>query len=102
MKRFNALKVSAKILLGFGFAAAITGVVGYFGVSATLDLSRMLSAMYTDKLTPVADVSNANMQAIFARETFMVTSALSALSATSKACLTSPFTSFIASSLRPA
>ena len=62
---FSHSTINARMVMLALFSATLTLAIGLFGVSRTAQVNDMLNAMYDTNLTPIADVANANMQAIY-------------------------------------
>ncbi len=67
MQWFNDLKIGAKLLLGFALVAAITGIVGWMGLSGVKNLEAASRNMYENQLTPIRDLGYANAALLNAR-----------------------------------
>jgi len=65
MSTLNSISIRTRLLGLLIASALLTLVVGVFGVTRTAEVNDMLNAMYDDNLVPVADIANANMQAIY-------------------------------------
>lgn len=62
---FTRSSIGARMLALAVLSALLTLAVGVFGVAQTSKVNDMLNAMFDNNLTPIADVANANMQAIY-------------------------------------
>ncbi|HSI56231.1 MAG TPA: methyl-accepting chemotaxis protein, partial [Ideonella sp.] len=65
MNVLEKMRVSARLIGMALIAAAITAAVGLFGLTRMSEINNMLNSMYDTNLVPIADVANANMQAIY-------------------------------------
>jgi len=65
MKFLSHVAIGKRLLALTLLGAAFTLVVGVFGLSRVSQLNDLLTDMYDNNLVPIADVSNANMQAIY-------------------------------------
>lgn len=65
MSWFARSSISARMISLAMLAALLTLGVGVFGLSQTSKVNDMLNRMYDTNLVPIADVANANMQAIY-------------------------------------
>jgi methyl-accepting chemotaxis protein len=57
--------ISARMIMLALFTAVLTLGIGLFGVLQTSKVNDMLNGLYEHNLTPMADIANANMQAIY-------------------------------------
>ena len=62
---FARSSIGARMLVLAVSSALLTLAVGLFGLAQTAKVNDMLNAMFDNNLTPIADVANANMQAIY-------------------------------------
>jgi methyl-accepting chemotaxis protein len=58
-------KLNTRMVLLALVGAVITLLIGLFGMTRTDQVNTMLNNMYLNNLVPVADIGNANMQAIY-------------------------------------
>ena len=65
MKFLNHLRIRTRLLGAFSITVLITLLIGLLGMSSTANQASSMSSMYDNQLVPIADVSNANMQAIY-------------------------------------
>jgi methyl-accepting chemotaxis protein len=61
MTWFRNLRTVVKLVLAFTVTAALTGFVGYKGVSAAGDINQMLNTLYDKELIGVATIEKANI-----------------------------------------
>ncbi|MGF6708754.1 methyl-accepting chemotaxis protein [Pseudomonas frederiksbergensis] len=61
----KSLSVAMKLGLGFVSVILITLIIALVGLSGGNTINTMLNDMYANNLTPIKDVANANMQAIY-------------------------------------
>ena len=59
------LRIRTRLIGAFAIVALITVLISLLGMSSTRALSDMLSDMYDNQLTPIKDIANANMAAIY-------------------------------------
>ena len=69
---FTRTTINARMITLALLSAVLTLAVGLFGVSQTAKVNDLLDTMYDTNLTPIADVSNANMQGIYHNRTMYV------------------------------
>ncbi|GAA5173666.1 methyl-accepting chemotaxis protein [Niveibacterium umoris] len=65
MNGFHRLTVRVRLLLSFGLLLALLAVTGGVGYYSTHTINQLVQDMYENQLTPIKDVANANMQAIY-------------------------------------
>jgi methyl-accepting chemotaxis protein len=58
---FKNLRTVTKLVLAFGLMAALTGFVGYKGVTAAGDIDHMLNMLYQKELLGVSDIEKATI-----------------------------------------
>ncbi|TWC18480.1 MULTISPECIES: methyl-accepting chemotaxis protein [unclassified Pseudomonas] len=57
--------VATKLGLGFASVILITLIIALVGLAGGNNINTMLNEMYANNLTPIKDVANANMQAVY-------------------------------------
>ena len=65
MGRFNEFRIGTRMLMLAVTSGLLTLMVGVVGLMQASRINDMLNSMYDNNLVPVADVANANMQAIY-------------------------------------
>ncbi|RNC70675.1 MAG: methyl-accepting chemotaxis protein [Desulfuromonadales bacterium] len=65
MHWFSKLKLKTKILAGFMTVVLIASVMGALGFNNIRQMSGLLNDMYSDKLVPIVEINEANIQVIF-------------------------------------
>ena len=65
MQWLQKCTIRARLVALAVLAAAMTLTVGGFGLTRVAELNGLLANLYDNNLVPVADVANANMQAIY-------------------------------------
>nr|WP_288913975.1 methyl-accepting chemotaxis protein [uncultured Pseudomonas sp.] len=61
----KSLTVAMKLGLGFASVIVITLIIALVGLSGSNTINTMLNDIYTNNLTPIKDVANANIQAVY-------------------------------------
>lgn len=65
MKWFHQLQVASKLILSIAILLILTISMGGVGYSAMGQMASLVDDMHANQLTPIMDVANANMQAIY-------------------------------------
>ncbi|WP_342130832.1 methyl-accepting chemotaxis protein [Hydrogenophaga sp. OTU3427] len=65
MNILNKLRIRARLIAAFAITTLITLLIGLLGMSSTDHQARAMSSMYSNQLEPIADVSSANIQALY-------------------------------------
>ncbi|MEN9656911.1 MAG: hypothetical protein RL571_376 [Pseudomonadota bacterium] len=65
MNWFHSWKVSSKLIVSFITVLALLLGVAFLGYSSTSKTNELISEMHASQLTPIKDLANANMQAIY-------------------------------------
>jgi len=64
---FNDLKIGTKLLSSFVVVAAIAGLIGWVGLSATSEMKTRSASTYADRLVPLRDLGYANAAFLISR-----------------------------------
>jgi methyl-accepting chemotaxis protein/methyl-accepting chemotaxis protein-1 (serine sensor receptor) len=65
MEFFRKARISSRMLVLAVLSGLLTLAVGIVGLTQSSRINNMLNDMYAENLVPVADIANANMQAIY-------------------------------------
>ncbi|WP_293932698.1 methyl-accepting chemotaxis protein [Iodobacter sp.] len=65
MNWFHSWKVSSKLIVSFITVLALLLGVAFLGYSSTSKTNDLIGDMHANQLTPIKDIANANMQAIY-------------------------------------
>ncbi len=65
MNWINHSRIGTRLLALAALGAMLTLAVGLFGIYRASESNGLIEGMYDNNLTPVADIANANMQAIY-------------------------------------
>ncbi|UBH26367.1 methyl-accepting chemotaxis protein [Aeromonas enteropelogenes] len=59
------ISIKMRLMIAFLLVNFILLGIGLYGKQSTSTVNDMLNGLYTDNMTPIADIANANMQAIY-------------------------------------
>jgi methyl-accepting chemotaxis protein len=65
MKWFYNLKIGPKLIISFLFLSAITGIVGYLGISSMSKINDMLNSLYKNETLGISFLKEANIDLIY-------------------------------------
>jgi methyl-accepting chemotaxis protein len=65
MKWFHQLQVRSKLSLAIALLLMLTSAMGFMGYTAIGKIANLVDSMHANQLTPIMDLANANMQAIY-------------------------------------
>ncbi|MBY0446963.1 MAG: MCP four helix bundle domain-containing protein [Burkholderiales bacterium] len=65
MNILNQFSIGGRLLAGFLSCALITLILGVLGFLSAASMQELTTNMHDNQLTPIADLANANMQAIY-------------------------------------
>jgi methyl-accepting chemotaxis protein len=65
MNSFSKFRIGTRMLVLASLSGLLTLLVGIVGLTQSSKINDMLNSMYDNNLVPIADIANANMQAIY-------------------------------------
>ena len=70
LKLLNDLKIGTKLLAGFFLVAAMSGLIGWVGLTDMNEMKKRGDSMYADKLVPIRDLSRADASLLLSQSAF--------------------------------